>query len=433
MRISMRSTATAAFAAISLFSLAGASAVAQRPAPARFEMTVDGPVLVSAEGMTLYRYTNEVVGPNGAIRWQCTSDVNRNTNDQQSGIGEHPNIGFRLLRSCLDKFRPLQAPANATAADDFTVVERPDGVRQWAFRGQPLYTSVKDVRAGDRNGLGRGLAGPRRGGMGLVMRDDHLPAGLRYQRRAEGLVLVMGDGAQAVYTPRRNARFLRASIGGNDFRPIAAPMLATAHGDWTIINDDAGQRQYAYRGRPLFAPPVGMNRLQLAELRDWEALVVSPAPPVPNAIGRHLTLSGDVYTNQQGMTLYTYSCSSGGFGGGVICDDAGDPAAFMVALCGDPAECARRWRPYIAERNARATGEFSIVEISYPMFTDMRGALYPAEGNRVRVWAYRGNPLYTYYEDERPGDMQGDRIGGIWGSNFNAVIVPGRSAIDFEP
>jgi len=47
----------------------------------------------------------------------------------------------------------------------------------------------------------------------------------------------------------------------------------------------------------------------------------------------------------------------------------------------------------------------------------------------VKAWAYSGKPVFTYYEDEKAGDIWGDRLGGIWGSTFTAVMVPGRSAI----
>ena len=65
--------------------------------------------------------------------------------------------------------------------------------------------------------------------------------------------------------------------------------------------------------------------------------------------------------------------------------------------------------------------------------TDQRGKLYPADAPRVKAWAYRGRPLFTYYEDEKPGDIWGDGVGGIWGSMFTALQVPGKNATFFEP
>ena len=58
-----------------------------------------------------------------------------------------------------------------------------------------------------------------------------------------------------------------------------------------------------------------------------------------------------------------------------------------------------------------------------------RGSLYPAEAPKVKAWAYHGKPVFTYYEDEKPGDIWGDGVKGIWGSSFSAIQVPGRSAV----
>jgi predicted lipoprotein with Yx(FWY)xxD motif len=31
-----------------------------------------------------------------------------------------------------------------------------------------------------------------------------------------------------------------------------------------------------------------------------------------------------------------------------------------------------------------------------------------------RQWAYDGRPLYTYAEDSRYGDINGDNVGSVW-------------------
>ena len=49
------------------------------------------------------------------------------------------------------------ATAEGGASGDFTVVPRPDGTRQWAYRGKPLYTYVPDQKPGDA--LGDGVNG----------------------------------------------------------------------------------------------------------------------------------------------------------------------------------------------------------------------------------------------------------------------------------
>lgn len=54
--------------------------------------------------------------------------------------------------ACADNWPPVKATANAKAEGDYGIVERDDGTRQWAYKGQPLYTFVKDGRPGDRAG-----------------------------------------------------------------------------------------------------------------------------------------------------------------------------------------------------------------------------------------------------------------------------------------
>src|SRR5690554_4515282 len=53
---------------------------------------------------------------------------------------------------CATNWPPAEAAADAQADGDYTIIERKDGTRQWAYRGQPLYTYIKDNKAGDRTG-----------------------------------------------------------------------------------------------------------------------------------------------------------------------------------------------------------------------------------------------------------------------------------------
>jgi len=404
--------------------------------PARATMTFDGPIMVTPAGMSLYTYSTED-SRSDKFKWQCTDVVPRTINDQQSGIGPRPEIGFKHLSSCVQKYPPYLASADAQPVGDFTIVKRPDGSRQWAYQGFPLYLSSKDVRPGDRNAAAGAFPGGR-GGFRMAPPEMVLPTGFKFLRQERGLVLATVENDRAVYTPRGDARMRLTSTNGLEFKALVAPAIASVRGEWSIIEEGAGRKQYAYRGKPLYLAPAGVLDDDIVKTGGWEPVVVAKGPEVPSAIGRQLTLMGDVYTDKKGMTLYTYGCSANGGAGthrttAVPCDDAGDPAAFMVALCGDAKECARRWRPYIAPANAKPEGEFSIVDITYPMFTDVRGKLFPSDAPRVKAWAYRGKPLFTYYEDEKPSDIWGDSIGGIWGSRWSALLIPGRSATQLEP
>jgi predicted lipoprotein with Yx(FWY)xxD motif len=55
---------------------------------------------------------------------------------------------------CAANWPPLKAKASAKTEGDWSVVKRTDGTHMWAYDGKPVYTFVKDKKAGDMNGEG---------------------------------------------------------------------------------------------------------------------------------------------------------------------------------------------------------------------------------------------------------------------------------------
>ena len=100
--------------------LAAASFTASAAAPAKMA----GDVLVDGKGMTLYTF------------------------DKDSG-GKSACNG-----PCAVNWPPLAAGADARAEGDYTVITRDDGAKQWAYKGKPLYTWIKDQKPGDKTGDG---------------------------------------------------------------------------------------------------------------------------------------------------------------------------------------------------------------------------------------------------------------------------------------
>ena len=401
-------------------------------APARMEWTDDGAILVTPAGITLYTNGGDGIG---LMRGKstCTNVPAKTYREEQAGMGPAPLIGANIHKSCAQKWPPYLANAGAQPLGDFTLVDRPEGEvgKQWRYRDFPLYTSARDKQPGDRLGVSGGGFGGNFGGRGFrfAMVPLDFPAGLKFTRLEEGLVLTTPNG-RLVYA-RSGARVTKACVGcdANEFQPIFAPALAKASGDWSIVDAGPGRRQFAFQGKPLFAAPESLKESEIAKSGEWEMVVMRKGPGRPTQIGTHLALIGDVYTDKTGLTLYTFNCNSPARDG-VRCDEPGDPAGYWVALCGDAKECARRWRPYLATPEARPVGLWSVVDVAYPMFTTNPGIIYPPEAPRVKAWAYRGTPVYTYYEDKGPGDMWGDGIKWIGGSNFSALRMPGRSILD---
>ncbi len=53
---------------------------------------------------------------------------------------------------CLNEWDPILAPSTANSVGEWTTFERALGVRQWAFRGRPVYQHPTDPKDGSRNG-----------------------------------------------------------------------------------------------------------------------------------------------------------------------------------------------------------------------------------------------------------------------------------------
>ena len=85
------------------------------------------------------------------------------------------------------------------------------------------------------------------------------------------------------------------------------------------------------------------------------------------------TKMGQAMATQKGMTLYTFDKDTKGKSN---CDK----------------DCLKKWPPFLVEAKAKAEGEWSLVKA--------------ADGKEM--WAYEGKPLYTYAEDKKAGDMNGE-------------------------
>ena len=57
---------------------------------------------------------------------------------------------------CATNWPPLKAEDGAKADGEWTIVDRTDGTKMWAYDGKPVYTFIKDKKAGDVTGDGVG-------------------------------------------------------------------------------------------------------------------------------------------------------------------------------------------------------------------------------------------------------------------------------------
>ena len=144
------------------FSPAQAQGALAAPKGVSIRVTYAGPVFV-ANGMTLYIYApqltplsvpDEMGKPSKCGNEEYTRFVRP---DQGIDWPRPYAAGERI--SCSQKWPPFAAAANAKPIGDRTIVARPDGIHQWSYKGRPTYTSVRDHRPGDVNGLNQNISG----------------------------------------------------------------------------------------------------------------------------------------------------------------------------------------------------------------------------------------------------------------------------------
>jgi len=93
-------------------------------APIKIGESAKGKVLTNDKGMTLYVF------------------------DKDSG-GKSACNG-----PCATNWPPLMASAASKPMDDYSIITRDDGSKQWAYKGKPLYNWKNDKKPGDITGDG---------------------------------------------------------------------------------------------------------------------------------------------------------------------------------------------------------------------------------------------------------------------------------------
>jgi predicted lipoprotein with Yx(FWY)xxD motif len=99
---------------------------------------------------------------------------------------------------------------------------------------------------------------------------------------------------------------------------------------------------------------------------------VSAAQPV---------VKGGVLTTPKGLTLYVFDNDVPGAG---------------KSVCNAP--CTNIFLPYRVEPGKAAKNEASVI----------------TRDDGAQQWAWKGRPLYIFYDDKKPGDKLGDGLRQVW-------------------
>ena len=84
-----------------------------------------------------------LIGPDGRTLYTFSED--------KAGSGKSA-----CKSTCAVNWPPLTVASGAAQIGDYTIITREGGVKQWAFRGMPLYYYAADKKAGDKRGSGLG-------------------------------------------------------------------------------------------------------------------------------------------------------------------------------------------------------------------------------------------------------------------------------------
>ena len=388
---------------------------------------LDGPVFADSEGHTLYVWPLKPMrnGQSGEAKGipACYDVVRTETAGMMSpyppGL-ELPELDTRP--SCTDLFPPVLAAPDAKPVGKWTIIDRKDGKKQWAYDEQALYTSIKDHQPGDV------MAGTtRRFGLDSpafrvpAKPPTRVPPGFAVETTSVGRLLTT-DKDFSVYAYEKDTPEKSMCEGActQTWKPVLAPQLARAQGEWTLVERSPGVKQWAFRGKPLYTYVLDTRQWSFegSDVPGWSNVFVQRAPSPPPGFTVQDTLQGQTLADARGMTIYVYVCADDSIDQ-LSCDHPDDTQVYRLAMCGggDAAECLKHWPYVLAEPGAQATSRsWTIVQIDPK--TGHRAA--PGQSDALSVWAYRDRPVYTYAGDHQPGDVNGAAT-GEWRGQRNGL------------
>ena len=276
---------------------AGAAAAAKAPAAPTELNPWHVAEFQSAEAMPLPLgiATGQAPDANGLV----LTDINQMTLYAYDGDPnrDRPTCG---AAACPSRWTPVTTAYLANPVGDFTLISRKDGHRQWAYKGQALYTFDGDLSVGDANGIGV----DKRWQVALLKRQ-YLPPQARIQETVgRGKVLATADG-MTLY--RRNSYTFQVSghslPRGIAILPAVGRMLGTKtcegeclktwipfkaaadaqpSGFWEIVTGADGSRQWSYKGYALYRFAGDKKPGDINGIEHYDIFTNNDVKPVAN-------------------------------------------------------------------------------------------------------------------------------------------------------
>ena len=351
----------------------------------------------NAKGLTLYTYAKDIPG-----KITCTGE-------------------------CASSWPAALADKNAKAFGDWSKIKRGDGSLQWAYKGKALYTYVKDVDPGSVggnspmrfggtrvDGAGNTVGGGIRGSAARTAAKDvplsadwapamaypmdmELPSGLAVREVPDAAAWALVNYKnQTLYAFAGNPA--KDKIAGTNWEPAAAPLLASAAGDFGFTVREDGVKQWTYKGQGLYTSTddlaAGDANGATAD-RNFSVAAVARYYMPPEVSLQNTAAQGRVIATAKGMTLYRRDGFIYQSGGGHSLR-RGQPTRPAVGRdlgtkAGCDSECLKTWHPFIAPANAKPQGFWNVA----------------TRDDGSKQWTYQGYALWTYAGDKKPGEING--------------------------
>jgi predicted lipoprotein with Yx(FWY)xxD motif len=370
------------------------------------------------QGVTLVEVVRELSSSQPEFLWMRPGDPDGRT--LFTSAKDAPGVSH-CTAACAQEWIPFAVVPGAKSFGDWTVIKRADGKQQWAYRGQPLYTWVKEEVPGDvattvgvKEVFNSKLAENARKLSELEPPADWkvarfeaasncaVPDGvdIRSVAGAQGVILTDYAGLTLyAYAGDAKKDGQRCSSSGCNvtWMPLAAPALAANVGDFTLVARSDGTQQWAWQKKPLYrfkddklpgdVHGAGVDaKWAVAQLtEDFRPAGVDIA--FHEGYGDALTVNG--------MTLYTGIAYEKRWGGRNLRDNYRNAYYRGKKLGGNTcmtADCLTRWKPFAAPASAVASGFWEPI----------------TREDGTKQWAYKGYALYTHTGDKAPGDMNGN-------------------------
>jgi len=414
----------------------------REPLPPGFQIVVteyEGPVMADAKGRTIYKWAVRDLRSGAAGdqpgKPSCDDTVQRLNGGYQTpypGGYELPELETRP--SCAQAWPPVVASADAKPVGNWTIVDRPDGRKQWAYDNWPLYTSAADTQAGDVNGASLTDPDFDYGVTGAVRRPitpkANMPSQFVVRTTLQGRLITLGNG-RSVYSSDRDSRHKSNCVNAclNEWEPILAADYAQQTGEWTTFERAPGLRQWAFRGLPVYRH-IGDTRvmsLDGGEVAGWRNVYAQKAPPPPKGFVFKDVAIGTVLGDERGMTVYKYNCTDDA-SDQLLCDYPETAQSYRLAVCGggDAERCLKTFPYAVAPVGAKTGSQLWSTMYINPK-TGRRATA--AEAGALNVWTFRGRPLYTFagrdgYGDTTPADTNANGWGEFSGTRngFKAFV-----------